>query len=421
MSDSAGASRAKYVEFKRGWQVLLAAALGSSVATTAIPLYSMGVFIAPLEQARGWSRTDITTAATIFSFCLPISILILGHFIERCGVRRIVVSGHVMLGLVFLGLAYAGSSLYAFWGFHALAALLAAGASPVAYTRGVIRHFHRARGLAIGIFMASAGVGAALAPPLLDAIIDGGGWQAGYQALAATLFVIGAVVFILLSGEDNLAMANAQVPAVTREQSAESSQPAAGRRPIPRSLWWICLVIFLVALSVNGYVVHFVPLLRGEGLGASEAAIVASYIGLAVIIGRLATGALLDRVSTGLLGCFVFAFAAVGILMLQGFGASAAPLAAFLLGFTVGAEVDLVTFLVSRMFPAAEFSRYFSWVYSAFMIGGGLSPLMAGQIFDRTGQYQFFFTVTSTMLLGISAAFMVLHWIQAKQPERLLR
>lgn len=396
-------------EFSAGWRVLLAAALGSSVATTAIPLYSMGVFIEPLEIAKGWSRTDVTTAATIFGFCLPLSILLIGHWVERIGVRPIVVLGHVMLGLAFLGLSRSDNSLQVFWGLHALAALLAAGASPVAYTRAVIRHFDDVRGLAIGIFMASAGVGAALAPPLLDAVIRAAGWEAGYRALGVTLLVVAAVVFWLLSPVNDSA-------SDTGAATGQATRAAPGDAVVSRSilssrvlLTLICIVIFAVALSVNGYVVHFIPLLRDEGMSAGDAAMVASYIGVAVILGRLMTGALMDRVSVGLIGFFVFGAAAAGIFLLQSFGESAAFICAVVIGFTVGAEVDLVTYLVSRAFDPSRFSRNFSWVYSIFMIGGGLSPLMAAYIFDDTGSYDAFFSITAALLTMISLGFIGLH------------
>jgi MFS family permease len=399
-------------EFSAGWRVLLAAALGSSVATTAIPLYSMGVFIEPLEIAKGWSRTDVTTAATIFGFCLPFSILLIGHSVERIGVRSTVVLGHVMLGLAFFGLSRSGNSLEVFWGLHALAALLAAGASPVAYTRAVIRHFDEIRGLAIGIFMASAGLGAALAPPLLDAVIRGAGWESGYRALGVTLLAVAVVVFWLLRDIDDNSPATEPGSRQPNSVAPENAVGVVGPAPPRVTLAVICMAIFAVALSVNGYVVHFIPLLRDEGMTAGDAAMVASYIGVSVILGRLVTGALMDRVSVGLIGFFVFATAASGIVLLQIFGSAAALICAIAVGFTVGAEVDLVTYMVSRTFEPARFSRNFSWVYSAFMIGGGLSPLLAAYIYDTTGSYGHFFSLTATLLMTISLGFIGLHRMQ---------
>ena len=46
-------------EWKAHWPLVLTTFLGMSYPSMAY--YSMGLFIEPLSQAFGWSRTDITT------------------------------------------------------------------------------------------------------------------------------------------------------------------------------------------------------------------------------------------------------------------------------------------------------------------------------------------------------------------------
>lgn len=397
-------------EFALGWKVLLAATLGISMATTAIPFYAMGVFINPLEQARGWSRSEISMAATVFSFSLPLAILLLGGMIDRFGVRRVAVFGHVMLGLCYLALSATGTDVRIFWGIYAFAAVAAVGASPITYARAVIQYFSRFRGLAIGICMSGTGVGAAVAPPLLEWVIRTRGIDAGYQLLAFVLFAIAAIVFFMLP--DDRRKTAAQSPAVKLPEAAQRPIPSLARDRPGLMISLICLGIFLVALSINGYVIHMVPLLEGRGLNSGQAAGIAAYLGLAVILGRLVTGFLLDRFSTGLIGAVIFTGAAAGILILHIAGPIAAPVSVILIGFTVGAEVDLVAYLVSTMFRKADFSRYFSRVYAAFMLGAGVSPFVAGRIFDRYGDYTLFFNLSAGLLVLISVAFLSLHLMQ---------
>ncbi|MEX1148060.1 MAG: MFS transporter [Sphingomonadales bacterium] len=403
-------------EFRLGWKVLLAATLGVSMATTAIPFYAMGVFVTPLEQARGWSRSDISMAATVFSFSLPLAILMLGPVIDRFGVRRVATFGHVMLGLAYLALSATGGDVRIFWVIYAVAAVAAVGASPITYARAVIQYFTRFRGLAIGICMSGTGIGAALAPPVLEWVIRTRGIEAGYQMLALALFGLAAIVYLLLPVERKSTSEDAARGAVAG--SAQDDKPkavpslAANRPGLMISL--ICLGIFMVALSVNGYIIHMVPLLEGRGLTSGQAAGTAAYLGLAVIFGRLFTGFLLDRFPTGLIGSVVFSAAACGILLLHAADPIVAPISVILIGFTVGAEVDLVAYLVSTLFRKADFSRYFSRVYAAFMLGAGVSPLIAGRIFDRDGDYAFFFNVSGGVLMTISLAFLLLHVLQRR-------
>jgi MFS family permease len=337
---------------------------------------------------------------------------LLGRCIDRFGVRKIAVTGHLMLGVSYLALAATGSDVRLFWAIYACAAVAAVGASPITYARAVIQYFSQHRGLAIGICMSGTGIGAALAPPILEWVIRTRGLEAGYQLLALVLFAIAAIVFLLLPADRVAASVHGPAPVAV--------DPVG--RPVPRlarehpglMLALICGGIFLVALSVNGYVIHLVPLLQGRGLSSEQAAGIAAYLGLAVVAGRLLTGVLLDRFSTGLIGCAVFLAAATGIVLLHMAGAAVAPVSIVLIGFTVGAEVDLVAYLVSTLFSKASFSRYFSRVYAAFMLGAGISPLIAGRLYDHHGSYDLFFNLSGALLLLISLAFLALHLLQRR-------
>ncbi len=411
MTDTPSHSRSR--EFVAGWQVLLAATLGISMATTAIPFYSMGVFIAPLEQAKGWSRGDIAMAATVFGFSLPLSILTLGWMINRFGVRLSATFGHCMLGLSYLGLSQVGDNVYMFWGLYVFAALAAVGASPITYTRAIIQMFNHHRGLAIGIAMSGTGIGAAIAPPLLENVIRNYGWQAGYQTLALILFVIAGIVYLLFKGT---AFADHRI--VSNETEKAIAEKPQDRRALAL-LFLICLAIFAISLSINGYIVHLVPMLSSAGLTSQDAAGLAAYIGIAVILGRLVTGFFLDRFSTGLVGFAIFAASAVGIYLLSTTGTAAPLVPILLIGFTVGAEVDIVAYLVSKLFRQEYYARNFSWVYCAFMMGAGLSPLIAGKIYDQHGDYGVFFLLSIVLLICVSLAFLTLHIMQKRLTTRL--
>jgi MFS family permease len=106
--------------------------------------------------------------------------------------------------------------------------------------------------------------------------------------------------------------------------------------------------------------------------------------------------------------------AACGIYLLSIMSAATVLIPIVLIGFTVGAEVDIVAYLVSRHFPQQLYARYFSGVYCAFMLGAGISPLIAGYIYDRNGGYGVFFLFSIAALISISFAFLGLHFLQQR-------
>jgi MFS family permease len=123
------------------------------------------------------------------------------------------------------------------------------------------------------------------------------------------------------------------------------------------------------------------------GLSAEAAAGIASGVGLGVIGARVIVGWVIDRVRASFVAAAVFTAAAVGCVMLAYGGAGVAFPAAALVGIALGAEVDLVAFLVSRYFPRERYARIYGWQFGFFAIGAGLSPLFIDALRAADGGY----------------------------------
>jgi len=93
-------------------------------------------------------------------------------------------------------------------------------------------------------------------------------------------------------------------------------------------------------------------MLNDRGITVQTAAFGASVMGAAVLIGRVGTGYLLDRFFAARVAAFLFGGAAVGIgLLTIGSVPSIAFAGAFLVGLGLGAEVDIIAYLISRFWP----------------------------------------------------------------------
>ncbi len=119
------------------------------------------------------------------------------------------------------------------------------------------------------------------------------------------------------------------------------------------------------------------------------AAFVASVVGPSLIVGRLVTGALLDRLRTPLVAGTVAVFPAVCCLMMLCFDGSVvvAVLIAILLGVATGAEGDVLAFIVARYLGAKNYGALFGIVGGIFGLGMGLAPVLAGMSYDELGSY----------------------------------
>jgi cyanate permease len=129
-------------------------------------------------------------------------------------------------------------------------------------------------------------------------------------------------------------------------------------------------------------------MLSDRGVKAQTAALGSSLIGSAVLIGRVGIGYLLDRIFAPRLAALCFTSTAFGIGLLWLGSTKMAFAGAFLVGFGLGAEVDLIPYLTGRYFGLRAFGKIYSSAFAAFAVAGAFGPLIMGAGFDKTGSYR---------------------------------
>src|SRR5213078_4493256 len=80
-----------------GWTIV-----GVGMVVTCVgfgAMVSLTVFLAPIAEAMGWSRTGISTAALINWLCMGLGGFVWGALSDRFGTRAVVLAGGVLLGL----------------------------------------------------------------------------------------------------------------------------------------------------------------------------------------------------------------------------------------------------------------------------------------------------------------------------------
>jgi len=154
------------------------------------------------------------------------------------------------------------------------------------------------------------------------------------------------------------------------------------------TFWLMGGAFFLMSVSFHGYVIHLVPLLTDRGLSAQSAALTASLAGGAALIGRVGIGYLLDRFFAPYVAVWFFCGFALGIFLLwSGAVGGLVFVAVVLVGLGLGAELDVMPYVVSRYFGLRAFGEIYSYTFAVFTLGGVVGPLLMGAVFDATGSY----------------------------------
>ena len=380
-------------EFKRGWKVLLACFLGIGVSLVSLVYYSGGIWIKPWQEAFGWTRAEIGLGQGLSTLAIVLGAPFAGWLIDRFGLKRVATLSLIFYGCCLYLMSQMNGSLIVFYALSLVLALFALPSTPLGFTRAVNVWFEKNRGLALGISLTSTGFGAFLIPKYLTPYVDNHGWEKGFILLFILVMVAVPLIFLLLKNE----------PELTPQQKEEEA-PKTGldlKSAIKTLLFWkIGLVFFFTSVGIIGLIPSFIPMLQDAGLSASEAGSYAAILGLSVMIGRLLTGFLIDRFFAPYITAVVFLFVAIGCLVLGIGGIQYALWGAIALGLAIGAEVDLIGYYTAKYFGLKNYGSIYGAQYSIFSLGGIISSVLTGYIWDTTGNYVLALEIGAGLLIG---------------------
>ncbi|WP_235037863.1 MULTISPECIES: MFS transporter [unclassified Novosphingobium] len=371
-------------EWRQHWTLVLAASVG--FAFHSLATYSTGLFIEPLHAEFGWSRAQITGGLTIAALStIPLSIPV-GALIDRWGVRRLALPGIVLTSVAIAAFGSTGSSIFhwlGLWGFYALVGMMV---KSTIWTVAVTSAFDSGRSLALALTLCGTAIAQMLAPPYANFLIESFGWRNAYWILALTWGGPALVLCTLfLKDARRRPVAGPAMGKVMPLPGLTLSQ--ALRDPALLRIAAATLIMMMLGIAI---IVHFVPILREAGVSRSDAANLAGLSGLAGIVGKLVTGWLMDRWHGRWIGGVTVSSCAIAFaLLLDGVRTpSLIILSVLLIGYAVGAKLQVTSYLTSRYAGMRCFGAIFGGMATMLAVGTGVGPVIAGVIYDSSGSYQ---------------------------------
>lgn len=412
-----------------GWWVVFAASIGLFASFGPIVSFTFGVFIAPLSREFSWSRGEISVAFSLAMLMLGLCSPAVGRLVDRLGARRVILPATLLFGTGLMAIALV-RELWQLYLIYLAMGLVGGGTAPVPYSTVISRWFDRRRGLALGLMMVGTGLGMFIMPSFAHGLIERMGWRMAYVILGAMVILITIPVVGLLLRDhphdmglhpDGIALAPSagasQGPhaisgsrGVLETSWAPSGRAWEGDLMLSQALrtptfWLLVLAFFFVSATVHGCLTHLAPMLTDRGISPRDAARATSLLGGAVLVGRVVTGYLLDRFFAPRVALVFFSGAFIGVLLLwSGVAHGVALLSAFLVGLGMGAEVDIIAYLVSRYFGLQAFASIYGYAFAAYILGGLAGPLVMGLGVDWTGAYQWplgIFLVVMLVAIGL--------------------
>ncbi len=376
-----------------GWRVVLAACLGVMAGFGSLFVYTFSVFVKPLATDFGWTREAISGGFAIAAITLGTVSPLLGRWIDRLGPRHIILTCMTVFGCVIASLSLLGSSVWQFYVTCFVLGLVGNGAAHLAYSRSISTWFQQRLGTALAFVMVGAGLGAMILPVVAQAIASRLGWRAAYAALGGLALLLGLPLswrYIRERGETRRKSAPVAHSGMTWQQGIRSF-----------AFWIVTTILFASSISMNGAITHLSALLTDRGITPKEAALCASILGGSSVLGRIATGWLLDRFFGPRVALGINLLTALGIFLLaRANGFATGGLAAVLIGIGAGGEAATTPYLLTRYFGIRAFSTLYGLTWTFYAAAGAIGPVILGRAFDATGSY--------SSLLGLLAAVLAL-------------
>jgi MFS family permease len=372
-------------EWRRGWPVIAGSAVGMGAGITLFG-QSSGFFVKPLAAAFGWSRGQISLTAAAWlltSLAMPA----MGVLIDRYSPRIFMMVGAGLFAAAYLALGAMPGKLWVFYLIFLILGLTAGPATaPLVFVRPLVDVFKRSRGLALSLGMSGGAILSIGVLPVLQQVIAGHGWRAGYLMMAPLALGFGVISFLMFGLGQRRKRADG-VAATADSRAAEGVGLGAAMRDV--RFWLLALAMIAANIAGGGFNSQLQPLLSDLKMPGVAAALLGSWYFATIVAGRLLTGVLLDRFWAPAVGCLALSGPAIGFLAFLHphsiwiYGAGVA-----LVGLAQGAEGDLLAYFTARYFGLKAFGAIFGVLGLCLGISLAIGEAAAGLSFDHFKSYE---------------------------------
>jgi MFS family permease len=360
-------------------------------------MFSLGVFLQPMSEAMGWSRTGISTAALLNFLCMGVGSFFWGALSDRLGTRIAVLLGGALLGLGTV-MASRASTLVEFQVYFGVIVGFAAGSLYTPLTATTTRWFVRHRSLAVALVSAGLGLGSTTAAPLARWLITSYDWRTAMLVLGdlAWLVIIPAALLV----REPPATAGPLEPVL----DIDGGSPTAAQALRTPQFAAIAFTYFACCAAHSGPIFHMVTYAIDHGIPAMAAATVLSTAGLASLSGKVFCGLGADRVGAKrvLVGGLTLQAMAMSLYLVTR-EAWHLYAVAVVFGFAYGGVMPLYAIVVREYFGPRIMGTTFGAAGLASTLGMALGPPIGGWLYDALGSYGWLFIGSSSVGLGAVA------------------
>jgi MFS family permease len=353
---------------RNGILTTLGATIGLALGPSVIANLTVTGYITPIEQEFGWLRSDVSFAFSLVAYMIVAMSPLQGVLVDRFGPRRVVLTSIPLFALSLAAIYFTPANMYVYYLLWAIVPVASIGLWPLGYLQAVTPWFDRKLGLALGCANAGIGVGSTFLPMLvLGPMIAAYGWREAVLSVAAlVLFVSWPIVAYCLREPSEVEAAARKLTAAGKSFGLSFQQSM--REP---TFWILNIGFFLLGVTATSLVTQQVPLLRDAGWTAAETTRLQTIFGFGLLFARVAVGFVIDHIFAPRVLTTVSIGGAVACL-LYALYPEYGYVSAILIGFLLGAEFDVLAFLIKRYYGNVAYGRVYGVIFGVFYLGSAV-------------------------------------------------
>ena len=397
----------KKIPFYYGW-IIVAGSGSTMFVRNAAATLTIAVFVYPMSEDLGWSRTLIVGASSLAGilsvFISPLS----GYLIQKYGSKKILFSSVLLLGLTTLLISRTFSPI-TFYILFAIGRIIFSSPIQIGASTVVTKWFVNNRGKATGILGLLHSLGMGLFPLFAQLIMDLNGnnldsWRLSWLWIGVSVWIISfpLVFFTMTDDPKKLNIKESKYLSQNTQKTSDRNESSISLKGAFKSkaFWLLSMVGFLTYFIHTGVNIHQAAYLIDKGLNPLIAASALTIMALGTGFGSVITGWATDKFSSKTVYFFGSLWLGISaILFLFVSSVLSAYIVAFLFGMALGGLLVIPPVLLADIFGKDNIGAIRGYTEPFVSAGQAIGGISAGLIYDLSGSYQMTFPLFGILAL----------------------
>ena len=415
--------------FYYGWVIVIVIGLGGfTQSAESYPI--LGVFMKPITEEFGWSRTIFSGSTLIGTLIGGVVAMLVGPMIDRLGARWTLTATFAVLGSTLILMAFI-NTLWQFYLLQITGRALTMGILALALGIVVPKWFVAKRGRAVALGGLGQRIGNAVTPLYVQFLVSHGSWRLATAVaglLMWTVSMIPVAIFLRRRPEDMGLLPDGvdpeeamrtegdtkSYPALQHQQEISMTARQALRHPSFYLLMAAFSLVFLAAPALN---LHMIPYMTDKGISDGYAVTATALLSICAGAGSVIAGFLAERITARRTLVGILVLMSLGHLGLLGVQVAWQGIVwAVYYGLSFGGMFILQQVIFADFYGRDNLGAIRGIVWPVQMVFNATGPFIASIAYDAFGNYTLVFLVFAILVM-VAGVLMFLAKPPSLQPS----